>query len=67
MKREELPDLEKAFKEADVRNKEATKARVKQSELASYRRELAWAHVKRKEEVSLDTDSLLSLALTLLS
>ena len=58
LKREELPELEKAFREADARNKEATKARAKQSELASYKRELAWAHVKTKEEVRLNPDGL---------
>ena len=56
LKREEIPDLEKAFKEADARNKEATKAREKQSELAEYKRELAWAHVKTKEDVRSHTN-----------
>ncbi|KAF8574882.1 P-loop containing nucleoside triphosphate hydrolase protein [Ramaria rubella] len=50
LKKEEIPDLEKAFKEADARNNEATKARVKQSELTACRQELAWAHVKKKED-----------------
>ncbi|KAF8527504.1 P-loop containing nucleoside triphosphate hydrolase protein [Hysterangium stoloniferum] len=50
LKREEIPDLEKAFREADARNKEATKAREKQTQLAEYKRELAWAHVKAKED-----------------
>ena len=51
LKREEILDLEKAFKEADARNNEANKARDKKAELEAYSRELAWAHVKSKEDV----------------
>lgn len=51
LKREEIVDLEKAFREADARNNEANKARDKKAELEAYSRELAWAHVKTKEDV----------------
>lgn len=65
LKREEIPDLEKAFKEADARNKEATKAREKQNQLAEYKRELAWAHVKTKEDVRSHTINITVIIQTL--
>ncbi|GJJ13315.1 hypothetical protein Clacol_007567 [Clathrus columnatus] len=50
LKNEELPDLEQAVKEAELRNEQATKAREKQDELDDLYRELAWAHVNTKQE-----------------
>ncbi|KAG6815759.1 hypothetical protein H0H87_011596 [Tephrocybe sp. NHM501043] len=49
-KREALPDLKTAFREATVRFEEAAKAREQKQRADELKKELAWAHVKGKEE-----------------
>lgn len=47
---EVLPDLERKLKDATVRYDEASKARDQKVKLAAVKRELAWAHVRDKED-----------------
>lgn len=49
-KKEALPDLRIAFKEATVRFQEAAKAREQKQKADELKKELAWAHVRSKEE-----------------
>ncbi|KAG6831338.1 hypothetical protein H0H92_011253 [Tricholoma furcatifolium] len=49
-KKEALPDLRAAFREAGIRFKEATKAREQKQKADQLKKELAWAHVRAKEE-----------------
>ncbi|KAG5721478.1 Structural maintenance of chromosomes protein 6 [Termitomyces sp. T112] len=49
-KKEALPDLRIAFKEATVRFQEAAKARQQKQKADELKKELAWAHVRSKEE-----------------
>ncbi|KAG6820629.1 hypothetical protein H0H93_014232 [Arthromyces matolae] len=49
-KKEALPDLEAAFKEASIRFQEAAKAREQKEKVNELKKELAWAHVRTKEE-----------------
>ena len=50
-KREALPDLRKQAKEAATRYAEAHKALEKKSKIDELQKELAWAHVRAKEQV----------------
>lgn len=50
-KKEALPDLKKQVKDAISRFGEAKKAREQRSKIDDLQKELAWAHVKAKEEV----------------
>jgi hypothetical protein len=50
-KREVIPDLKSAFKEATVRFEEALKAREQKKKADELKKELAWAHVAAKEDV----------------
>ncbi|KAG6896995.1 hypothetical protein C0992_004775 [Termitomyces sp. T32_za158] len=49
-KKEALPDLRHTFKEATVRFQEAAKAREQKQKADELKKELAWAHVRSKEE-----------------
>ncbi|KAG6871660.1 hypothetical protein C0993_002935, partial [Termitomyces sp. T159_Od127] len=49
-KKEALPDLRSAFKEATIRFQEAAKAREQKQKADDLKKELAWAHVRSKEE-----------------
>lgn len=49
-KKEAIPDLRAAFKDATVRFEEASKAREQKKRVDELKRELAWAHVATKEE-----------------
>ncbi|KAG6888731.1 hypothetical protein C0995_006383 [Termitomyces sp. Mi166 len=49
-KKEALPDLRLAFREATVRFQEAAKAREQKQKADELKKELAWAHVRSKEE-----------------
>lgn len=49
-KREAIPDLRTAFKEATVRFDEASKAREQRHKADELKKELAWAHVATKQE-----------------
>lgn len=49
-KREAIPDLKTAFKEATVRFEEAAKAREQRHKADELKKELAWAHVATKQE-----------------
>ncbi|PFH51262.1 hypothetical protein AMATHDRAFT_59575 [Amanita thiersii Skay4041] len=49
-KREALPDLRNAFREATVRYEEAEKAREQKRRADDLKKELAWAHIRSKEE-----------------
>ena len=51
-KAEVIPDLEQAFQEAKVRYDEAKKAREQRHKADELKKELAWAHVSTKEDVS---------------
>jgi hypothetical protein len=53
-KKECLPDLQTAFKEASARFDEASKAREQKKKADELKKELAWAHVAGKEAVSLN-------------
>ncbi|KAF8625965.1 hypothetical protein AX17_006690 [Amanita inopinata Kibby_2008] len=48
-KREALPDLRNAFREASVRYEEAARAREQRKKADDLKKELAWAHVATKE------------------
>lgn len=50
-KKDALPDLKKQVKEASVRYGEAHKALEQKSKADELKKELAWAHVKSKEDV----------------
>jgi hypothetical protein len=50
-KKEAIPDLKAAFKEASTRFQEASKAREQKKKADELKKELAWAHVKTKEDV----------------
>lgn len=49
-KKEALPDLRTAFRDASVRFEEAAKAREQKQKADELKKELAWAHVRGKEE-----------------
>lgn len=49
-KKEALPDLKTAAKEASIRYQEANKAREQKKKVDDLKRELAWAHVAGKEQ-----------------
>ncbi|KAG6919643.1 hypothetical protein DXG01_003507 [Tephrocybe rancida] len=49
-KKEALPDLRIAFREATVRFEEAAKAREQKVKADELKKELAWAHVRSKQE-----------------
>ena len=49
-KKDALPDLENQFKEATARFEEASKAREQKQRADELKKELAWAHVRSKEE-----------------
>ncbi|KAH7914281.1 P-loop containing nucleoside triphosphate hydrolase protein [Hygrophoropsis aurantiaca] len=49
-KKQVIPDLEAAFKEASVRFNEANKAREQRFKADELKKELAWAHVATKQE-----------------
>jgi structural maintenance of chromosomes protein 6 len=51
-KKEAIPDLKAAFKEASTRFQEASKAREQKKKADELKKELAWAHVKTKEDVN---------------
>jgi hypothetical protein len=53
-KKEAIPDLKNAFKEASMRYKEASKAREQKKKADDLKKELAWAHVAAKENVRID-------------
>lgn len=55
-KKEALPDLRTAFKEATLRFEEASKAREQKKKADELKKELAWAHVGAKEDVSWTLD-----------
>lgn len=48
-KKEALPDLRTAFREATVRFEEASKAREQKHRVDELKKELAWSHVAAKE------------------
>ena len=50
-KREALPDLKRQVKDAIARFQEAQKALEQRSKIDDLQKELAWAHVKAKEDV----------------
>ena len=47
-----IPDLRATFKEATIRFEEANKAREQKKKADELKKELAWAHVAAKEDVS---------------
>lgn len=49
-KKEAIPDLRVAFREATARYEEAAKAREQKKKADDLKKELAWAHVRGKEE-----------------
>jgi chromosome segregation ATPase len=49
-KKEVLPDLRSAFRDATLRFEEAAKAREQKKKADELKKELAWAHVKGKED-----------------
>ncbi|GLB38155.1 putative P-loop containing nucleoside triphosphate hydrolase protein [Lyophyllum shimeji] len=49
-KKEAIPDLRLAFKDATIRFEEAAKAREQKQKADELKKELAWAHVRGKEE-----------------
>ncbi|KAJ6621808.1 hypothetical protein B0H10DRAFT_2162890 [Mycena sp. CBHHK59/15] len=49
-KKEALPDLRTAFREASTRFEEAAKAREQKKKVDALKKELAWAHVNAKRE-----------------
>ena len=49
-KKEALPDLRTRFAEASARYQEAAKAREQKQKLDDLKKELAWSHVKKKED-----------------
>ncbi|KAG6853816.1 hypothetical protein C0991_001062 [Blastosporella zonata] len=49
-KKEALPDLRIAFREATIRFEEAAKAREQKQKADELKKELAWAHVRGKQE-----------------
>ncbi|RDB15621.1 Structural maintenance of chromosomes protein 6 [Hypsizygus marmoreus] len=49
-KKEALPDLRAAFRDATVRYEEAAKAHQQKQKVDQLKKELAWAHVRAKEE-----------------
>ncbi|RDB15207.1 Structural maintenance of chromosomes protein 6 [Hypsizygus marmoreus] len=49
-KKEALPDLRAVFRDATVRYEEAAKAREQKQKADELKKELAWAHVRGKEE-----------------
>lgn len=51
-KSEIIPDLEDALRDASERLKEADKARQQKHKADELKKELAWAHVATKENVS---------------
>ena len=51
-KKEVIPDLDRAFRDASNRYKEAEKARAQADKAEELKKELAWAHVAAKERVS---------------
>jgi structural maintenance of chromosomes protein 6 len=51
-KKEALPDLKSVFKDATRRFEEAAKAREQKKKADELKKELAWAHVAAKEDVS---------------
>lgn len=55
-KKDALPDLKAAAKHAAERYKSAQKAIETRSKIDDLKRELAWSHVKRKEDVSLTSE-----------
>jgi structural maintenance of chromosomes protein 6 len=57
-KREVIPDLKSAFKEASIRFEEASKAREQKKKADDLKKELAWAHVAAKENVRFVIDPL---------
>ncbi len=48
-----MPDLKKQVKEATTRCQEARKAMEQKAKVDDLKKELAWAHVKAKENVRL--------------
>ncbi|KLO12587.1 P-loop containing nucleoside triphosphate hydrolase protein [Schizopora paradoxa] len=54
VKREALPDLKKAAKDAEARYNGAKKALEQRAKVKELRQELAWAHVKTKEQEWVD-------------
>ena len=62
-----LPDLERAFNEAQARFEEAEKARTQRHKADELKKELAWAHVATKEAVSVYKCSALHPLMFLLS
>ena len=52
-KAEVIPDLEEQFLEAQQRFEEAERAREQRHKADELKKELAWAHVAAKEQVSL--------------
>ena len=52
-KKQILPDLRAAFKEATTRFQEASKAREQRVKADELKKELAWAHVAAKQGASL--------------
>ncbi len=50
-KKEAIPDLKKAAKDAKARYDGAKKALEQRAKVRELRHELAWAHVKAKEQV----------------
>jgi structural maintenance of chromosomes protein 6 len=51
-KRDALPDLRQAYRQAHTKFKEASKAIEQRHKVDELKRELAWAHVAAKEKVS---------------
>ena len=51
-KKQAIPDLKTAFKEATLRFEEASKAREQKRKADELKKEMAWAHVAAKEDVS---------------
>jgi structural maintenance of chromosomes protein 6 len=52
-KKQAIPDLKSAFREATMRFEEASKAREQKKKADELKKELAWAHVAAKEDVNL--------------
>ncbi len=53
-KAEVIPDLQEQYNEAQQRYEEAEKAREQRHKADELKKELAWAHVAAKQEVSID-------------
>ena len=51
-KKQAIPDLRTAFREATLRFEEASKAREQKRKADELKKEMAWAHVAAKEDVS---------------